>query len=64
MTRIEGSPAERLCTSFTRLPLELEHTVFGKVVKGMGVVKSIRDRDPGSDPNPGDLIETIVIQEK
>ena len=38
--------------------------VFGKVTRGMDVVKAIRERDPGSDPNPGDLIETIVINEK
>jgi cyclophilin family peptidyl-prolyl cis-trans isomerase len=40
------------------------HTVFGKVTRGMDVVKAIRERDPGSDPNSGDLIETIVINEK
>ena len=40
------------------------HTVFGKVTRGMDVVKAIRERDPGRDPNPGDLIETIVINEK
>ena len=40
------------------------HTVLGKVTRGMDVVKAIRERDPGSDPNPGDLIETIVINEK
>ena len=40
------------------------HTVFGKVTRGMDVVKAIRERDPGSAPNPGDLIETIVINEK
>ncbi len=40
------------------------HTVFGKVTREMDVVKAIRERDPGSDPNPGDLIETVVINEK
>jgi cyclophilin family peptidyl-prolyl cis-trans isomerase len=39
------------------------HTVFGRVVEGMDVVNSIRERDPMSDPNPGDRIETIEIEE-
>ena len=44
--------------------LDGRHTVFGKIISGMEVVKSIRDRDPMSDANPGDLIKTIVINEK
>jgi cyclophilin family peptidyl-prolyl cis-trans isomerase len=44
--------------------LDGKHTVFGKVTGGMDVVKAIRERDPMSDSNPGDMIETIVINEK
>ena len=37
------------------------HTIFGEVIEGDDVLSSIRLRDPQSDPNPGDLIETIEI---
>jgi len=33
------------------------------VTDGMDVVMSIRERDPGRDPNPGDRIDSIEIQE-
>jgi cyclophilin family peptidyl-prolyl cis-trans isomerase len=43
--------------------LDDKHTVFGRVVEGMEVLRSIRERDPARDPNPGDRIETIEIEE-
>lgn len=44
--------------------LDGKHAVFGKVVEGMDVLRSIRLRDPQTDPKPGDVIKTIVIEEK
>ena len=43
--------------------LDGKHSVFGRVVEGMDVLTSIRERDPGRDPNPGDRIDTIEIEE-
>jgi len=41
-----------------------KHAVFGKVVEGMDVVNKIRVRDPQSDREPGDEIETVAITEE
>ncbi|HLZ21665.1 MAG TPA: peptidylprolyl isomerase [Ktedonobacterales bacterium] len=41
-----------------------KHGVFGKVVQGMDVVNSIRERDPGRDRQPGDQIQSIEISEQ
>jgi cyclophilin family peptidyl-prolyl cis-trans isomerase len=41
--------------------LDGRHTVFGKVVKGIDVVLSIRERDPMSDPRPGDELISVEI---
>jgi len=43
--------------------LDGRHTVFGRVTSGMEVVNSIRERDPQRDPQPGDRIDTIEIDE-
>ena len=40
-----------------------KHGVFGKVVSGMDVVNSIRERDPDRDRQPGDTINSIEIRE-
>jgi cyclophilin family peptidyl-prolyl cis-trans isomerase len=43
--------------------LDGRHTVFGRVTSGMDVVNSLRERDPQRDPQPGDKIDTIEIEE-
>ena len=43
--------------------LDDRHSVFGKVTSGMDVVRSLRERDPQRDRQPGDRIETIEISE-
>ncbi len=43
--------------------LDQRHSVFGTVVEGMDVLRSIRERDPARHDRPGDRIETIEIEE-
>ena len=43
--------------------LDDRHSVFGRVSEGMEVVQSLRERDPQSDRNAGDRIDTIEITE-
>ena len=44
--------------------LDDKHSVFGKVTEGMDVLRSLRERDPQRDREPGDRIETIEIIER
>ncbi len=54
---ITYAPAQNLNEGFT---------IIGEVVAGMDVAETIAPRDPQSGPNlpPGDLIETIIVEEK
>lgn len=40
-----------------------KHGVFGRVKRGLDVVKQIAPRDPGRAARPGDKIESISIEE-
>lgn len=40
-----------------------QHAIFGRVTQGMDVLRSIRERDPQRDRNPGDAIIAIDIVE-
>ena len=44
--------------------LDGKHAVFGKVIKGMDLLQSIRTRDPQRDSQPGDKITSIDITEE
>ena len=44
--------------------LDDKHSVFGRVVEGLDVLRSIRERDPARDRTEGDKIETIEIEER
>jgi cyclophilin family peptidyl-prolyl cis-trans isomerase len=43
--------------------LDDRHSVFGQVTGGIDVLRSIRERDPARDEQPGDEIESIEIEE-
>jgi cyclophilin family peptidyl-prolyl cis-trans isomerase len=51
--------------TYTATPhLDGAHAVFGRVIKGMDVLRRISPRDPQSASQPGDVIEKVTIAEE
>ena len=60
-----GTNGSQFFITFVETPwLDGRHAVFGKVTEGLDVLLSISIRDPQTATKPGDMIETITIEER
>ena len=60
-----GTNGSQFFLTFVPTPhLDNHHTVFGQVVEGIDVLMSLELRDPQRATTPGEVIQTIAIEEK
>ena len=62
-----NSVGSQFFITYSALPdLDGKYTIIGEVIEGMGVATSLTPRDPsqGIGPASGDVIQTIIIEEK